>query len=81
MSGVSSVPGTVTQKDNIAEALKQVVAQGNKFLDGDDEARQKLVTSARELVTAAETPVESLLWNIWALVRALNLRRHDERKY
>ncbi|KAF2874397.1 putative O-methyltransferase [Massariosphaeria phaeospora] len=35
-------------------------------MDGDPEARQRLVASARALLTAAETPVESLLWNVWA---------------
>lgn len=71
MTGKSSTPVTTTQKDNIAQALSQVAAEGSKFMNGDDEARERLVTCARELVAMAETPVESLLWNIWALVRGL----------
>lgn len=57
-----------TNVENVARALKQVAEDGNKFMNNDSAAREKLVASARELVLAAETPVESLLWNIWALV-------------
>lgn len=61
---------TESQKDSIAQALSQVAADGDAFMNGnsDSEARERLVSSARQLVAAAETPVESLLWNIWALV-------------
>lgn len=62
-------PKTPSQMESIARAITQVVTDGDKFKNGDQEARKKLVASARELVTAAETPVESLLWHIWALVR------------
>ncbi|KAF2676554.1 S-adenosyl-L-methionine-dependent methyltransferase [Lentithecium fluviatile CBS 122367] len=55
------------QKDSITQALDQVAAEGRNFLDGDATAREKLIASARTLVSVAETPVESLLWNIWAL--------------
>lgn len=71
MTDKSSTPVTAKQKDSIALALSQVAAEGTKFMNGDDEAREGLVTSARELAATAETPVESLLWNIWALVRNL----------
>lgn len=70
MTAKSSTPVTANQKDSIALALSQVAAEGSKFMNGDNDARERLVTSARELVAMAETPVESLLWNIWALVRA-----------
>ncbi|KAI2618924.1 S-adenosyl-L-methionine-dependent methyltransferase [Hypoxylon sp. NC1633] len=53
--------------ENVARALKQVAEDGDKFLNNDSAARKRLVACARELVLAAETPVESLLWNIWAL--------------
>ncbi|KAI1371933.1 S-adenosyl-L-methionine-dependent methyltransferase [Hypoxylon crocopeplum] len=53
--------------ENIARALKQVAEDGDKFMNNDSAARERLVASARELVLAAETPMESLLWNIWAL--------------
>ncbi|KAF2728583.1 putative O-methyltransferase [Polyplosphaeria fusca] len=58
---------TETQKENVARALDEIANVGKDFLNGNSEAREKLVASARELVTAAETPVESLLWHIWAL--------------
>lgn len=56
--------------ERISQALSQVAADGDKLMKGDSEAREKLVTSARKLVVAAEIPVETLLWTIWALVRA-----------
>lgn len=63
------------QQERIAQALSQVEALGSQLKNGDADARQKLVASARELVAAAETPVESLLWNIWALpTRTVALR-------
>lgn len=71
MTGKSSLPATAPHKGSIEEALRQVATEGRKFLDGDEKARERLLMSARELVTTAETPVESLLWNIWALVRAV----------
>ncbi|KAI0838306.1 S-adenosyl-L-methionine-dependent methyltransferase [Hypoxylon sp. FL0890] len=61
--------------ENLAQALSEVAAEGKKFMNGDLEARERLVTSARELVLAAETPVETLLWHIWAQpTRVLALR-------
>ncbi|KAF2822681.1 putative O-methyltransferase [Ophiobolus disseminans] len=56
-----------TQHDRISRALSQVVSDGSSFKNGDPDARQKLIASARELLYESESPVESLLWNIWAL--------------
>ncbi|KAI6089581.1 S-adenosyl-L-methionine-dependent methyltransferase [Hypoxylon rubiginosum] len=53
--------------ENIARALKQVAEDGDKVMKNDSAARERLVASARDLVLAAETPMESLLWHIWAL--------------
>ncbi|KAK7931735.1 hypothetical protein PG985_002447 [Apiospora marii] len=53
--------------DNVAQALKQVAQDGERFMDDDPAARERLVASARALVQAAETPMESLLWHVWAL--------------
>lgn len=55
-------------KQGIAHALSQVATHGDRLMNGDSGAREMLVASARELVVAAETPMETLLWNIWALV-------------
>ncbi|KAF1997422.1 S-adenosyl-L-methionine-dependent methyltransferase [Amniculicola lignicola CBS 123094] len=59
--------GLFHKKMNIAHSLSKVAIEGQRFLDGDENARKALVASARELVAVAEDPVESLLWNIWAL--------------
>ncbi|KAI1204465.1 S-adenosyl-L-methionine-dependent methyltransferase [Annulohypoxylon truncatum] len=53
--------------ERIAQALGKVTAESDNFMSGDLEARHRLVSRAGELVSAAETPFESLLWNIWAL--------------
>ncbi|KAI2467819.1 S-adenosyl-L-methionine-dependent methyltransferase [Annulohypoxylon bovei var. microspora] len=53
--------------EDVIRALKQVAEDGDKFINNDLAARERLVESARELVLAAETPIESLLWNIWAI--------------
>jgi hypothetical protein len=58
---------TGVQHDRIAQALRQVSSNGLDYQNGDPLARQKLIASAHELLNAAQTPVESLLWNIWAL--------------
>lgn len=55
-------------KDRVAEVLNQITANGTEFLNDDPGAREKLLASARELIAVAESPVESLLWNIWAQV-------------
>lgn len=57
------------EKDDIAQALDEIASVGSDYLKGTPNAREKLIEKARDLVKAAETPVESLLWNIWALVR------------
>jgi hypothetical protein len=57
---------TSVSQDRIAQALSQVASNGNDFTNGDPEARQKLIQSARELLNAAQTPAESLFWHIWA---------------
>lgn len=67
MAAESSI--TASQTANVARILRQVASEGHEFLNGNSEgARLKLVDCARELVTAASSPVETLLWNIWALV-------------
>ena len=59
---------SLQKSEAILRALSQVASDGDKFRDGDPTARAKLVKSARQLVAAAESPVETLLWNTWALV-------------
>ncbi|KAI0154587.1 S-adenosyl-L-methionine-dependent methyltransferase [Xylariaceae sp. FL1272] len=56
----------VSPKDRLAQTLNQVAKEGAHLMNGEPGSRQKLIASARELVALAETPVESLLWSIWA---------------
>jgi hypothetical protein len=58
---------TGVQRDRTAQALRWVSFNGLDFQNGDPSARQKLIANAHELFNAAQTPVESLLWNTWAL--------------
>ncbi|KAF2269718.1 S-adenosyl-L-methionine-dependent methyltransferase [Lojkania enalia] len=58
---------TSLQKGRIEQALRQVTIEGSGFLNGDLDARERLIAGARQLVAVAETPVETLLWNIWVL--------------
>lgn len=55
-------------KDRVAEVLTQINFNGTQFLNDDPGSREKLLASARELIAVAESPVESLLWSIWAQV-------------
>jgi hypothetical protein len=56
------------QRDSIMQALARVAAQGGKFQDAEPGSRESLIEAARDLLAAAESPVESLLWSIWTLV-------------
>ncbi|KAI1172105.1 S-adenosyl-L-methionine-dependent methyltransferase [Nemania sp. FL0916] len=55
------------ENEAISRALGRVASDGDKLLNGDPNAREKLIESARQLVSTVETPVETLLWNTWAL--------------
>ncbi|KAI0400127.1 S-adenosyl-L-methionine-dependent methyltransferase [Xylaria palmicola] len=54
------------QKDSIMRALAHTVAQARRFQDDEPDSQESLIEAARALITAAESPVESLLWNFWA---------------
>lgn len=53
------------ESDTVAQLLEQIATEGQKFVQGDDAARQNLVARARELVFAAEDPMDTLLWHVW----------------
>jgi hypothetical protein len=67
-----TVQGMATESDPhnqaIRSALNEVSTEGTKLLSGDSAARERLIASAHELIAATETPVETLLRNIWARV-------------
>ena len=56
---------STVQKDEVAQLLDQIAAEGQGFLSGENGAREKLVASARALIFAAEEPMDTLLWHIW----------------
>jgi hypothetical protein len=62
---------STTQRDDIAQALSKVASQGQNYMSNEPGAREKLIASARELIAATESPIESLLWAIWAQVQIL----------
>ncbi|KAI0871813.1 S-adenosyl-L-methionine-dependent methyltransferase [Hypoxylon argillaceum] len=55
------------QRDSVMRALARVAAQGDKFEAAEPGSRESLIEAARDLLAAAESPVESLLWSIWSL--------------
>jgi hypothetical protein len=55
--------------NTVAQVLKQIASEGQRFLQGDEGARQNLVAKARELIFAAEDPMDTLLWHVWLEVR------------
>lgn len=65
---------SAAQRENIAQALSKVASQGQNYMSNELGAREKLIESARELIAATESPMESLLWAIWAQVQAFDPR-------
>lgn len=59
--------------EEVALAVAQVVAEGQRFSKGEDGARERLVASARSLIFAAEDPLDTLLWHVWGEVRQLSV--------
>ncbi|KAI0100579.1 S-adenosyl-L-methionine-dependent methyltransferase [Nemania sp. FL0031] len=55
------------QRDSIMRAVALVAAEGGKFQDAEPGSRESLIEAARDLIAAAESPVESLLWSVWTL--------------
>jgi hypothetical protein len=57
------------ETDTVAQLLERIATEGQKFVQGDHGARQNLVARARELIFAAEDPMDTLLWHVWLEVR------------
>ena len=57
--------------DSILQAL---MVEQQKFAQKDPNARTNLISQARSLITALETPMEYVLQIIWANVRPTLLR-------
>lgn len=53
------------ESNTVARLLEQIATEGQKFLQGDGRAKRHLVARARELIFAAEEPMDTLLWHIW----------------
>lgn len=65
----SMIENPDSQLNDMEQALIHVNAEAHKLAKGDSDARDRLVAHARELIAAVETPMDSLLWAIWAQVR------------
>jgi hypothetical protein len=68
-----ALPEDTAQKSNVQRALIRIAAEGVKFMGDEPGSRESLIETARDLIAAAESPVESLLWNAWTQVRLLRL--------
>ncbi|KAI8626393.1 hypothetical protein F5Y19DRAFT_488227 [Xylariaceae sp. FL1651] len=64
---VKKLSEQTVQKDTVAGALARVAAEGVRFADDEPGLREMLIETARDLLAAAECPVELLLWSIWAM--------------
>ena len=54
---------------NVGAVLKEIASKGEAFSQKEPGARESLIASARSLIAALETPMETVLWMIWAEVR------------
>lgn len=61
---------TLGEKDGIQRALDAVASAGQQLLAGEPGSQEHLVTRARELVAASESPQNQAAWSFWAEVRS-----------
>lgn len=59
---------TLGGKDGVESALDAVTTASKKLFANKEGSREQLVRAARELVHAAEHPVEQAYWAFWAEV-------------
>lgn len=59
---------TLGGKDGVQTALNDVSTAARKLFHNEEGSREQLVQAARELVHAAEHPIERACWSIWAEV-------------
>lgn len=60
--------------DSVPGLLEEISSLGSALSGDDGQARLKLLANARSLVTALETPRETMIKHCWAQVSWTNLR-------
>ncbi|KAI9686054.1 MAG: hypothetical protein M1822_004037 [Bathelium mastoideum] len=53
-------------KDSADALISEIAAEGKKLANKEPGAREKIISQARELIATLETPLETLLWYVWA---------------
>ena len=56
------------QDEYIQDTLREIEIGGQLLSKGQDGARTELITKARSLIAALETPIETIIWMAWAEV-------------
>lgn len=65
-------PSSNTQSLDVESILRDIDVSGKALSHDQDGARRALITKARSLIAALETPSEAIIWMAWAEVRAGN---------
>ena len=66
-----------TQATNVTALLDEIALVGEAFSQKKAGAREHLISNARRLIAALETPVEAVTWIAWAEVKILDPRILD----
>lgn len=64
---------TLGGKDGVQTALNDISAAARKLFDNEEGSREQLVQAARDLLHAAEHPIERACWSIWAEVSCFTM--------
>lgn len=64
----NEISQTLGGKDGIQSALSDISVAAKNLFENEEGSRERLVQAARELVHAAEHPIERACWSIWAEV-------------
>lgn len=62
-----------SSSEDASSILNAMTSEGQKLAQKDPVARTKLISQARSLIAALETPMECVLQIIWANVRLTSL--------
>lgn len=62
-------PSSNPQSLHVESILRDIDVSGKALFHGRDGARTALITKARSLIAALETPVEAIIWMAWSEVR------------
>ena len=66
----ASSSATRSAMEKLQSIYQEHISRGSSSLEHiNEEARQAMIATARDLIASLETPLESILWMSWAEVR------------